>query len=77
MTSLHGADIIKSFRLLLGANNLFTVVNPSEREAAEKAGITYHKFTFHDAMAEIQHLGSADDAKKGIVPKELSILEPI
>jgi hypothetical protein len=28
-------------------------------------------------MAEIQHLGSADDAKKGIVPKELSILEPI
>ena len=48
---------------------MFTVVNPGEKETAEKAGITYHKFTYLDAMAEIQNLGSGDDAQKGTVNK--------
>ena len=48
---------------------MFTVVNPGEKETAEKAGITYHKFTYHDAMAEIQNLGSGDEAQKGTVDK--------
>ena len=42
-------------------------MNPGEREAAEKAGIEYFKFTYHDAMSEIQNLGSVDDAQKGTI----------
>ena len=51
----------------MGANNLFSVVNPAEYTAGIKADIVYHKFTFDDAMAEIQNLGSTDNAQKGML----------
>ncbi|KAL5254991.1 hypothetical protein ACHWQZ_G014439 [Mnemiopsis leidyi] len=72
-------ELMHGDRLLLGANNMFTVVNPGERETAEKAGITYHKFTYHDAMAEIQNLGSGDDAQKGeeLLQQDIAELGPM
>ena len=51
--------------MLLGANNLFTAVNPAERAAGDKAGIEYHRFSYHDAMTELQHLGRNDEAEMG------------
>ena len=41
------------------------MVNPAEYEAGIKADIVYYKFTYDDAMEEVQHLGSTDDAQKG------------
>ncbi|XP_063682440.1 kinesin-like protein KIF28P isoform X2 [Bolinopsis microptera] len=72
-------ELMHGDRLLLGANNLFTVVNPAEREAAEKAGIEYFKFTYHDAMSEIQNLGSGDDAQKGeeLLQEDIAVLGPM